>query len=125
MPHWLVINEAHLIFPAGASVSADILRREGASLCLSTLSADDLARDVRRLPTAVVATDLATFVVGMKTVLEERGSAAGVPAVAGGPLSPGEVALARLDPDGAHVTRFRVARRRPGGLDAIRRRYAV
>jgi len=112
MPHWLVIDEAHHIFPADASASVDVLRREGASLCLSTLSADQLARDVRRLPTAVVATDLATFVGAVKSVLDERESAARVPAVPGGALAPGEVALASLDSREARVTRFRVARRR-------------
>lgn len=112
MPHWLVIDEAHHIFPADATVSADVLRCEGASLCLSTLSAEHLARDVRRVPTTVVATDLAAFVAGVTAVLDERGSAVGVPAVPGGPLAPGEVALAALEPHAAHATRFWVARRR-------------
>lgn len=117
MPHWLVIDEAHHIFPA----DADVLRRGGASLCLRTLSAEHLARDVRRLPTTVVATDLGTFVEAVKSVLDGRGSAAGVPALSGGALAPGEVALASLDSRDARVTRFRVARRR----HEHRRRYAV
>jgi hydroxymethylpyrimidine pyrophosphatase-like HAD family hydrolase len=112
MPHWLVIDEAHHLFPADASVSPDVLRREGASLCLSTLSADLLAPGVRGLPTTVVATDLAALVDSVKAVLDARGSAVPVPVVSGGPLAPGEVALAALAPRGVDIARFRAARRR-------------
>jgi hypothetical protein len=108
VPHWLVIDEAHHVFPRDGAPAAPLLDPGPEALCLSTLSAEDLAPAVRPLANVVASTDLDAFAAAARVVAAAR--AAGAPRVAGGRLHPGEAMLGRLD--GGAAARFRIQRRR-------------
>jgi hydroxymethylpyrimidine pyrophosphatase-like HAD family hydrolase/energy-coupling factor transporter ATP-binding protein EcfA2 len=110
LPHWLVVDEAHHVFPAEGSPAAELLRPSAESLVLITLAATDLAASVRPLANVVAATEVAAFQDGVRTVLANREGDARL-GVAGGALDRGEAALAWLGPT-PRAVRFRVGRRR-------------
>jgi hydroxymethylpyrimidine pyrophosphatase-like HAD family hydrolase len=112
MPHWLIIDEAHHLFPADGSSATELLRLGRDALCLITLTAEDLAPEIRRLPNAVISTDLEAFETALQTLLHARETAVRIPRQSAGPLAPSEVAFARLDEPERSATRFRVARRK-------------
>jgi hydroxymethylpyrimidine pyrophosphatase-like HAD family hydrolase/energy-coupling factor transporter ATP-binding protein EcfA2 len=106
MPHWLVIDEAHHLFPADGSAAVDLLAPGTEALCLITLGADDLARPVRDLVNVVASTEAEAF----RTAV---GRLTGVPApsLPGAPvLAQNEVVLGWLD--GSAPVRFHPRRRR-------------
>jgi hypothetical protein len=108
-PHWLIVDEAHHIFPAGGSPAAAVLPADGGSLCLITLAADRLAPDVRRRVNAVAATNLEAFHGAVALVTDgARATSPGDPG--GGPLGRGEAVLVTLDGAAPAPRRFRVAR---------------
>jgi HAD superfamily hydrolase (TIGR01484 family) len=107
LPHWLILDEAHHVLPADGSPAAELLRPGPESLCMITLTVEDLAPEVRKLPTAVASTELGAFAAALKAVRNGE-----IPtAIPGGPLERGEAALAWLE-EPARAVRFRVARRR-------------
>jgi hydroxymethylpyrimidine pyrophosphatase-like HAD family hydrolase len=112
MPHWLIIDEAHHLFPAEGSSAAELLRLGGDALCLITLTAEDLAPEIRGLPNAVVSTDLHAFEAAIRTLLAARDGGDPVPHLDGGALARGEAALAGLEGPTPRAARFRVARRK-------------
>jgi hydroxymethylpyrimidine pyrophosphatase-like HAD family hydrolase len=110
LPHWLVVDEAHHVFPAEGSPAAELLRPGAESLALITLAATDLAASVRPLANVFAATEVAAFRDGMQAVLAAREGNA--PVAAGETaLDRGEAALAWLEPV-PRAVRFRVRRRR-------------
>jgi hypothetical protein len=112
MPHWLVIDEAHHLFPADGSPAAELVRAGGHPVCLITLSADDLAPELRTLPNVVASTELTAFCTALEHVAR-AGCHRLPPDVRGGaPLERGEAALAWLNGERSTARRFRVARRR-------------
>jgi hydroxymethylpyrimidine pyrophosphatase-like HAD family hydrolase len=121
MPHWIVIDEAHHIFPADGSQPMDLLPPAPASFSLITLRVDDLPRAVIERANTIASTDLEAFRAATQTVFGRH--VHGVRRPAGAPLGRGEAAIAWRDPDRPAV-RFRV---REGRVEhrAVRRRYAV
>jgi hydroxymethylpyrimidine pyrophosphatase-like HAD family hydrolase len=105
LPHWLILDEAHHIMPADGSPAADLLRAGPESLCMITLTVDDLAPDARALVNTVAATELEAFAAALRALNRD----AAVPL--GGPLAQGEAALGSLGEE-ARVTRVRLAKRR-------------
>jgi hydroxymethylpyrimidine pyrophosphatase-like HAD family hydrolase len=107
LPHWLILDEAHHVLPADGSPATELIRTGSESLCMITLVLDDLAPEVRTLPTAAASTELGAFVTALKTLRE-----AAVPTeIPGGPLERGEAVLAWLG-ERPRAVRFKVARRR-------------
>jgi hydroxymethylpyrimidine pyrophosphatase-like HAD family hydrolase len=109
LPHWVIIDEAHHIFPADGSPATELLRQDRDPLCLITLGAGDLAAELRAVPDAIASTDLEAF---GRAVLAARPPGAAPPRIEGGPLAEGEAAIAWLDAPEPRAIRFRVARRR-------------
>lgn len=116
LPHWLVIDEAHHVMPADGSPAVELLRPGAESLCLITLSAEELAPSALPLASAVASTEMAAFQAGVRAVLAHRTPAPAVPAIDGGALERGDAVIAWLTerPQAArfHVTRRRVQHRR-------------
>ena len=106
LPHWLILDEAHHIVPADGSPVAELLRAGAESFCMSTLDVSELARDVRALPNAVAATELAAFTAATRAAASGR-----PPSLAGPPLAQGEAAIAWLGTQ-SRAQRFRVGKRR-------------
>jgi hypothetical protein len=119
LPHWLIVDEAHHVFPADGSAAVDLLRPQGQSLCLTTLTTDDVAAPVRALVDTLASTDLATFGGALRALEPDPargpapGIARGLAAIArDGVLERGEIALARVEGSTARLTRFRLGPRR-------------
>jgi hydroxymethylpyrimidine pyrophosphatase-like HAD family hydrolase/energy-coupling factor transporter ATP-binding protein EcfA2 len=110
LPHWLVVDEAHHVFPAEGSAAAELLRPGPESLVLITLAATDLAARVRPLANVVASTDVTSFRDGVRTVLAGRDTAAAL-GPGDGALDRGEAMMAWLEPS-PRAVRFRVGRRR-------------
>jgi hydroxymethylpyrimidine pyrophosphatase-like HAD family hydrolase len=115
LPHWLVIDEAHHVFPKDGSPATELILRGRDSVCLITLGLDDLAPELRAAPTALVSTDLVAFDATLRAIGDARApdGGPGVPPVAlgGPPLGDGEASIAWLDAT-PRAERFRVVRRR-------------
>ncbi len=111
LPHWLIIDEAHHILPAEGSPAAELLRPTIGSLCLITLTADDLTPAARPLANVVGSTERQTLEAGLRAVLAERGGDGRLPELPGGALERDEAALVWLAPE-PRAVRFRVAKRR-------------
>jgi hydroxymethylpyrimidine pyrophosphatase-like HAD family hydrolase len=109
LPHWVIVDEAHHVFPASGSPATALLQQGRDPFCLITLGADDLAADLRSVPDAIASTDLEAF---SRAVLAARPPATAPPRIEGGPLAEGEAAIAWLDAPDPRAIRFRVARRR-------------
>src|SRR5262249_18576872 len=73
LPHWLLIDEAHHVLPAEGSPAADLLQSGAESLALITLTSNDLAPEVRRLPNVIASTEMGALQHG---VLSARGAQA-------------------------------------------------
>lgn len=112
LPHWLVIDEAHHLFPADGSQAAELLRPFGGPLTLTTLGLENLARAVWPRLNAVASTEREAFQAALHALGLDRGDSAG------GVLPPpelierGEALLALLDGPRPRAVRFTVARRR-------------
>ncbi|HYE93699.1 MAG TPA: HAD hydrolase family protein, partial [Terriglobales bacterium] len=109
MPHWLVIDEAHHIFPPDGSRAMELLPAGMESLCLITLGADDLPRDVLERVNVVASTDLGAFRDATQAVVGHYVHGLRLPE--GAPLERGEAAIAWREPHRLAV-RFRVRTRR-------------
>jgi hypothetical protein len=108
MPHWLVIDEAHQIFPADGAQAMELLPEGAESFCLITLGADELPREILDRVNTVASTDLDAFRKATQMVFGR--SVHGLRPPTGTPLEPGEAAIAWRDLDRPAV-RFRVNRR--------------
>ena len=113
MPHWLIIDEAHHIFPADGSSAAEWLRPGIEPACLITLSIDDLARPAHPLVSAIASTELEAFEAALATVSAERGADSAIGLPDHQPLARGEAALwiARPMTPEPRAVRFHVAGR--------------
>jgi hypothetical protein len=112
LPHWLIVDEAHHLFPADGSPATDLIGRGADSVALVALDASSLARDLLRAPNVLVSTDLGAFREALAAMLAARGAPPSLPALDGGPLKRAEAVIARLGDGAPRATRFRVARRR-------------
>jgi hypothetical protein len=109
LPLWLVVDEAHHVFPAEGSPAVALLGAGTRPVCLTTLSVDHLAPAARALITTVASTDPDGFDATMAVLARDRHAAAPRPGAP--PLALGEVALARLDDGPPTTVRFRLAPR--------------
>jgi len=119
VPHWLIIDEAHHVFPAEGAAGVDLLRPDSHSLCLTTLEAEDVAAAVRALVDTLASTELSTFAAGLRALEPDPSrdlapaTRTAIAAVVGeGALERGEVALARVEGGRARIVRFRLGPRR-------------
>ncbi|HEU5195290.1 MAG TPA: HAD family hydrolase [Methylomirabilota bacterium] len=120
LPHWLFIDEAHHVLPAEGSPAADLLQSGAESLALITLTSNDLAPEVRRLPNVIASPEMGALQHG---VLSARGAQALLSARASAderPLDRGEAAIAWLRGD-PRVARFRAGKRRVSHRRHIRK----
>ena len=109
MPHWIVIDEAHHIFPADGSQAMDLLPPAPESFCLTTLGVEHLPRAVLDRVNTIASTDLAAFRAATQGVFGRRVPGLRLPE--GAPLERGEAAIAWRDVDRPAV-RFQVNQRR-------------
>jgi hydroxymethylpyrimidine pyrophosphatase-like HAD family hydrolase/energy-coupling factor transporter ATP-binding protein EcfA2 len=109
MPHWLVIDEAHHIFPSDGSQATDLLAPAPESFALITLGVDELPREVVERVNTIASTDLDAFRGAVRAVFGRDVHGLRLPT--GAPLDRGEAAVAWRDGD-RPATRFRVVRRR-------------
>jgi hypothetical protein len=109
MPHWLVIDEAHHIFPADGSQAVDLLPAGTESFCLITLGVEDLPREITDRINTIASTDLDAFRKATERIFGRYVHGLHLPT--GVPLERGEAAIAWRDPD-RQAVRFRVGRRR-------------
>ena len=112
MPHWLIIDEAHHVFPRDGSPATELVHRDPAPLCLITLDVDKLAREMTLVPNVVTSTDLPAFDRALAGLANARRDLSPLPRISGEPLGQGEAAIAWLDGSGTAATRFRVTRPR-------------
>jgi hypothetical protein len=110
LPHWLVVDEAHHVFPAEGSPAAELLRPGAESMVLITLAATDLAARVRPLANVVASTEVTSFREGVRTVQATENPDVAA-SIGDRPLDRGEAALAWLE-EAPRTLRFRVGRRR-------------
>src|SRR5262249_4541022 len=93
MPHWLIIDEAHHVFPRDGSPASDLVHRDPAPLCLITLDVDKLARDMADVPNVVASTDVTAFDRAIAALRDARRGPALPPRIAGDALAQGEAAI--------------------------------
>ena len=109
MPHWLVIDEAHHVFPAEGSSATEALRRGPEPVCLITLEVDDLARELRSVPNVLASTELGAFERALRDLMSSVGPLGNLK-LAGPPLQRGETAVAWLDGAAPRAARVKVDR---------------
>jgi hydroxymethylpyrimidine pyrophosphatase-like HAD family hydrolase len=102
-PHWVIIDEAHHVFPPGGSPAQEMFDFEWTGVCLITNEPQLVAPEVLRVARHVFSTSLEA----VSTVLPFLPGGD----VPGGPLEPGEALDVTLEDEGVSVRRFRVARR--------------
>jgi len=111
LPLWLVVDEAHHIFPAEGSPAVELLGAGTLPVCLTTLSLDHLAPAARAIVNTVASTDLAAFDAALALMAHDRNESRAALPGAGEPLGRGEVAFARLDERPPRALRFQLAPR--------------
>ncbi len=119
-PHWIVVDEAHHLFPVAWEPIAETMPRELGELLLITIHPDHVAKPVLRAVNMVIAVGedpAGTFASFAKAV---RGKA---PALGKATLAPGEVALWRR----GSRTRPAIVKVKPAEAERRRhrRKYAV
>jgi hydroxymethylpyrimidine pyrophosphatase-like HAD family hydrolase len=102
-PHWVIIDEAHHVFPPGGSRAEAAFDFEWTGICLITNEPQSVAPEVLGVARHVFSTSIRAVTETMP--LLARG------AVPGEELAVGEALSIALDPDGPVVRRFRVAPR--------------
>jgi hydroxymethylpyrimidine pyrophosphatase-like HAD family hydrolase len=106
-PHWLIVDEAHHLFPRGGSPAQEMLDLEWSGVCLITNEPGRVAPEVLGMLAHVLSTSLDAVTRTLPLVAPGD--------VPGGDLEPGEaldVSLAGGEAE--RVRRFRVARRETG-----------
>jgi hydroxymethylpyrimidine pyrophosphatase-like HAD family hydrolase len=109
LPHWLVIDEAHHIFPADGSQAMELLPAGAESFCLITLGVDDLPRGIVERVNVIASTDLDSFRTTTQKAFGRYVHGLRLPT--GVPLERGEAALAWRDA-ARQAVRVRVSERR-------------
>jgi hydroxymethylpyrimidine pyrophosphatase-like HAD family hydrolase len=110
LPLWLVVDEAHHIFPAEGSPVVELLGAGTLPVCLTTLSLDHLAPAARAIVNTVASTDLDAFNASLGLLAHDRRQPPPSPAPPG-PLGRGEIAFARLGEQRPLTLRFQLAPR--------------
>jgi hydroxymethylpyrimidine pyrophosphatase-like HAD family hydrolase len=103
-PHWVIVDEAHHVFPPGGSPAEESFDFEWRGVCLVTNEPKRVAPEVIGVARHILST-AATAVTWVVPLLRPE-------EIPGGELEPGEALDIRLDEGGPpRVRRFRVARR--------------
>jgi Helicase HerA, central domain len=103
-PHWVIVDEAHHLFPPGGSPAEESFHFEWRGVCLVTNEPKRVAPEVIGVARHVLSTSAAAVTWVVPLLRPEQ--------VPGGELEPGEALDIALGDDGApRVRRFRVARR--------------
>lgn len=113
LPHWIVIDEAHHVFPADGSPAAELVRALGAPSCLITLGAPELPPGVLARMNGVASTEPRAFAEALAALASAgRGVPARLPAPAGAPLAAGQALLLAEETPALGPVRFTVSPRR-------------
>lgn len=103
-PHWIIIDEAHHLFPPGGSPAQEVVDFGATGVCLITNEPASVAPEVLRIAQHVFSTSLEAVTETMP-LLDRT-------AIPGGPLDTGEaLSIALADGRPTAARRFRVARR--------------
>ena len=103
-PHWVIVDEAHHVFPPGGSLAQEMFDFEWRGVCLVTSEPERVAPEVLRVAGHVFSTSIAAVTETLPLVSRDR--------IPGGELEPGDALDVTLDAGVAgKVRRFRVARR--------------
>ena len=102
-PHWVVIDEAHHLFPPGGSVAQEMFDSEWRGICLVTNEPERLAPEILSIARHIVSTSVEAVTATLPILSPDQ--------VPGGPLEPGEALDIEAGDGVPRVRRFRVARR--------------
>jgi hydroxymethylpyrimidine pyrophosphatase-like HAD family hydrolase len=103
-PHWVVVDEAHHVFPPGGSPAQEMFDFEWRGVCLVTNEPEQTAPEVLRVARHVLSTSIGAVTRTFPLIAREQ--------VPGGELESGEALdIVLVDGAPAQVRRFRVARR--------------
>ena len=103
-PHWVIVDEAHHLFPPGGSPAEESFHFEWRGVCFVTNEPKRVAPEVIGVARHVLSTSAAAVTWVVPLLRPEQ--------ILGGELEPGEALDIALGDDGApRVRRFRVARR--------------
>ena len=116
-PHWVLIDEAHHLFPRGGSVAESMFDFEWQGVCLVTSDPDEVAPAVLGVAERVLATSVPAVTERLRLVSRD--------AIPGGDLQAGEALdIVLTDRPGPRVRRFRVAERETSHRRHVRK-YAT
>jgi len=123
-PHWLVIDEAHHIFPVGGSIATGLLGTDYEGLCLITVDTRTLAPEVSARMRTITAVTPAELEIAVAAVAHAHGNTS--PSMSIEAWKPGEAAFVTLDANGNPIDArvFHVAERRTTHQRHVRK-YAV
>jgi hypothetical protein len=102
-PHWVIIDEAHHVFPPGGSRAQETFDFEWRGVCLVSNEPARVAPEVLGVAGHVLSTSLEAVTHTWPLLAADQ--------VPGGELAPGEALDIALGEGGPKVRRFRVARR--------------
>ena len=103
-PHWVIIDEAHHVFPPGGSPAQDMFDPSWSGVCLITNEPGEVAPEVLATARHVFSTSIAAVTETMPILQPEQ--------IPDGDLETGEaLTIALQDGKAIGVDRFRVARR--------------
>jgi len=103
-PHWVVIDEAHHVFPPGGSPAQEMFDFEWSGVCLVTNEPERVAPEVIGVARHVLSTSVEAVTTTFPLLPRES--------IPGGDLEPGEALdIALAEGAAVRVRRFRVARR--------------
>lgn len=122
LPHWVVIDEAHHLFPAQEAPAAELLRALGAPSCLITPRAPELSPRVLAGMNALASTEARAFAEALAALASAgRPVPARLPPAAAAPLATGQALFLAEETPASPPVRFTVG---PGAPRAggVRRR---
>ena len=102
-PHWVIVDEAHHVFPPGGSPAQEMFDPTWQGVCLITNEPQRVAPEILGVTRHVFSTSLETVTETLPLVDRSR--------ILGGPLETGEALSLTRDAAETRVERFRVARR--------------
>ena len=116
-PHWIIVDEAHHVFPPGGSPAQEVADFAASGVCLITNEPASVDPDVLRIARHVFSTSIEAVTETMPLVPRD--------AVPGGALQTGEaLSITTEDAVATGIERFRVARRETSHKRHVRK-YAT
>ncbi len=102
-PHWVVIDEAHHVFPPGGGAAQEMFDFEWRGVCLVTHAPDRVAPEVLGVARHVLSTSIEGVTETFPLIARDQ--------IPGGELGPGEALDIAVGDTPPRVRRFQVARR--------------